>query len=345
MKLFAFLILFPFYSFAQNCGPINYLTAKDSPFDKIPVIDQDGAGICYAVAAAQLMNYHLIKTKQTTDAVVHPAWVALKSSHKVLDGGFEDDAINKTQAAGICEASKVEDALNAFGSDSGIRGNVLVDFIDTFSKALSENSQKKMTNAWEEAYSTAIKEASPYCTEDYDWPKIEPKVASLKGTSVQIFNHIFADQCSKNNLQHYKMPKAVFHLVMADEDAPAKLALLRNGPITIGYCATAWEHPEYEGQASPRSDKDADKDCGNHASVVVGRKMIGNTCNYLVRNSYGTGWGDWNENRKCICRNRVTLAWVDECTVDKQSSAEYTVEACYMSKKQLERNLTGVTTL
>jgi hypothetical protein len=337
MKFFI-LLLFPLSVFAQNCGSINYLTAKDTPFEKIPVIDQDGAGICYAVTASQLMNYHLIKTKQATEPLVHAAWAALKASHKILGGGDEAEAVNMTQAVGICEFSKVEDALNAFGNNSGLNGNALVGFLETY--AIEVNKKNP-----EDAYYAAQDVASPYCKEDIIWEKIQPELASLSGTSVQIFNKLFADQCSSANLRHLKIPRAMTQIVQTDQDAPQKLALIRNGPIAIGYCASAWEHPGYEGQPSPRNPKEADKDCGDHSSLLVGRKMIGNTCNYLVRNSYGTGWGSWNENRKCICRHKVTREWVDECTVDNQSSEDYTVEACYMGKTQLERNLTTVTTL
>ncbi|MFL5785599.1 MAG: C1 family peptidase [Bacteriovoracaceae bacterium] len=344
MMLFL-LLLVPLFSFGETCGSINYLTAKDSPFEKIPVIDQDGAGICYAVTASQLMNYHLIKTKQATTPLVHPAWAALKSSRKVLEGGFEEDAVNMTETAGICEFSKVEDALNAFGNNSGLTGNALVGFLETYAIEINKASNKSSEEHLEHAYYAAQDVASPFCSEDIIWEKIHPELASLNGTSVQIFSKLFADQCASANLRHPKIPRATTQIVQTDQDAPEKLALVRNGPIAIGYCASAWDNSGYEGQPSPRNPKEADKNCGDHSSLVVGRKMIDNKCNYLVRNSYGTGWGSWNENRKCICRHKVTREWVDECTVDKQSPEDYTVEACYMGKTQLERNLTTVTTL
>jgi hypothetical protein len=78
---------------------------------------------------------------------------------------------------------------------------------------------------------------------------------------------------------------------------------------------------------------------------MVGRKQIGEHCYMLVRNSWGTGWGDWNSNQKCICRHKVTREWVDECTYDEHGSGDYTVEACYMGQNQMSRNIQDITTI
>lgn len=333
------LLLIPFLSFAETCGTVNYLTTADSPFEKIPVGDQDGAGICYAFSTAHLMNYHLIKTHQASEQVIHPAWVALKTSRRILEGGFEGDAINAVRNSGSCNYPEVESALSAVSGDSEIRSPPLIGLIENYAIALGHRS------TGEDAFNHAVDLSATYCEENVFWERLQPRVTELQGTSVQIFNRLFAGYCSGTNIHRYHIPAPRVRNVQDDAEAAGALNLISTGPVVVSYCATTWGHPGYRGLASPRNYMAPSADCGSHSSLIVGRKKIGNTCHMLVRNSYGPGWGNWNADSKCICRHKVTREWVDECNYSDHSNGEYSVEACYISKEQLGQNTSAITAL
>ena len=44
--------------------------------------------------------------------------------------------------------------------------------------------------------------------------------------------------------------------------------------------------------------------CGGHSSVLVGSRAKNNKCEYLLRNSWGTNFGDWTSNWECFCEQR-----------------------------------------
>jgi hypothetical protein len=338
------LLILPLAGYAEECSQINYLTQPNSPFDKIPVGDQDGAGICYAFSAAQLMDYHLIKTGQTRERVMHPAWVALKSSRRILYSGQESDGVNAMRQVGSCGYDRVEQSLNAFGMSGNLSGAPLVNFIETYARELNRLSRDRAasTDIQDAAYDKAVDETYPHCPEDVRFDPLIPAVRELTGTSVQIFNHLLADTCPPSDLRRYNIPAPVNHEIPIDV-AAAKAKLnqnITNGPHAIGYCAIAWEKKN-----GLNSQGVANDDCGAHSSLAVGRKMIDGYCHTLVRNTWGTGWGDWNQNSVCVCRNKRTGEWVDGCNYYLHTEDEYTVEACYIGQNLLSRNLFSITTL
>jgi hypothetical protein len=268
--------------------------------------------------------------------VMHPAWLALKSSKKILYSGNEIDAINAMKTIGTCGYDKVEESLNRFGSSAFLSGSALVNFIETYARELQKNADR------DHAFDKAIDGTANQCPDDVIFERMRSPMNELSGTSVQIFNKLLAQTCPASAVTKYKIPTARDTLISSNAAGKQKLnELIEKGPFTIGYCANAWTYPDL----SVDRTKDIGDDCGPHSSLVVGRKKIGDQCYSLVRNTWGTGWGEWNENSKCLCRHKTTLEWLDECTVDNQSSGEYTVEACYMGQNQLSRNLFDVTSL
>jgi hypothetical protein len=342
---FLFFILFSVSTFAQECGTINYLTEPNSPFDRIPVADQDGLGICYAYTAAQLVDYHLLKTRQTTEAVMHPAWLALKSSRRLLYAGTEWEAITNLRAAGSCNYDRVESALNLFGSSSNLTSQPLLAFIEAYEIEIGRQTNRRRAPITEaiqsQAFLSAVMATEDICPEGVLFERLLPELTAANETSVQLINRIVRDACAPANLNSYRVPEPLF-ASFTDNDV-AKLTLLHQigqGPFTIGYCSASWENPGFRiNRSAP-----VGADCGPHSSLAVGQKKIGEHCYMLVRNSWGNGWGAWNENQTCLCKNTETGAWVDDCTETDHNDGNHTVEACYIGMNHLSRSMMDLTT-
>ncbi len=331
-------------AFAQECPNVNYLTQPNSPFNRIPVADQDGVGICYAYTAAQLVDYHLIRTRQTTAPVMHPAWLALKSSRRLLEAGTEWQAITNLRSAGSCSYDRVESALNLFGQNANLPAQPLLAFIEAYETAIFRDSNRRRDTITEEmqgrAFVDALTATADICPEGVILERLLPELTAANETSVQLINRIVRDACSPSNLQSYNIPQPLIAQLADNGTSRASLDdQIGKGPFTMAYCSTTWNDENF---AMNRADPG--EACASHSSLVVGRKQIGPHCYALVRNSWGTGWGDWNSDEKCICKNITTGAWVDECTEAVHNDGNHSVEACYIGMNRLSRNVMDITT-
>ena len=343
MKILIF-ILMSVTAFAQECTNVNYLTQPNSPFNRIPVADQDGVGICYAYTAAQLVDYHLIRTRQTREPVMHPAWLALKSSRRLLYAGTELNAINSVRAAGSCSYHQVEEALNLFGQPANISSQPLLAFIEAYETAIFTESNRRRDTITSEMQGRAQMEAiiatAGICPEGVLLDRLLPELTASNETSVQLINRIVRDACAPASLQSYNIPQPLVAQPTDNDTASASLDdQIGKGPFTMAYCATTWDNPNFS-----MNRADPGEACGMHSSLAVGRKKIAEHCYMLVRNTWGTGWGSWNQNEKCLCKNTATGAWVDECTEAVHNDGNHTVEACYIGMNRLSRNVQDLTT-
>ncbi len=344
MRYLFFLIFIMLEAHAQTCPNVNYLTRENSPFNHIPVNDQDGVGICYAYTAAQLVDYHLIRSRQTSGPVMSPAWLALKSSRRILEQGTEREAISALRSAGSCNQNDVETALDAFSNGSGLTGSYLVSFIETYARELQRQNRRGTVTTTSDmvdaAYSKAVDETANVCPDDVVWRRIEPSLTALNETSVQMFARLLRSTCTTQNIHRYNIPQPL--VAQFDNNETAKVTIdsqISKGPFTMAYCSNTWTDMNYNMNRSDPGDI-----CGMHSSMVVGRKKIGSNCFALVRNSWGTGWGSWNENEICLCKNKDSGEWVDNCRAETHNDGNHTVEACYIGMNRLSHNVQDITT-
>lgn len=348
MKIIILLSVLTFQVFAQDCSTVNHVTSANSPLERIPVADQDGTGICYAYTTSQLMNYHLIKTGQASAPAIHPVWTALKSSRRILQQGYEHEAITAIRDNGSCNYSRVENTLNAFGANANLSGSPLVSFLETYSMELNKLARQNQGNVTQamvqRAFNKATDETAPHCGDDVLWERLLPQLTPVNETSVQLFTRLLRDTCPAENISRFNIPEPLTAGAFESNEV-ARLTLhdqMDKGPFLFSYCSEAWYNTSYNGMTRPTNESASD--CGMHSSMAVGRKQIGPHCYMLVRNSWGTTWSDWNQGSTCLCRHKVTRAWVDECTEATHNDGNYTVEACYMGQNLLSRNLQEITT-
>lgn len=77
-------------------------------------------------------------------------------------------------------------------------------------------------------------------------------------------------------------------------------------PVGISYCSRVLKRGKnFKGISSYGvwghnfKKKDGKTDCGNHASLVIGTRNNGGKCEFLIRNTWGTGCGNYSKDFKC----------------------------------------------
>lgn len=369
MKLFLLVVsLLTFNAWAEDCSPVNLITEENSPFNKIPVYDQDGAGICYAYAAAQMMDYHLIKNGEQ-DRKIHPVWVALQyaisKDKDSLSYGHPDLAINSVLNSANCEYEVLEKGLAEWAETSNIPESELVSFMELFVDQLQTMKDYKKSsifslnttlteNELQAVFSSSvgIHATELTCSDPITLANLYPKLKDLlEITPQQMLLKILSKSCHQASSLKTKIPKAVRKndLYSNGKEVVQEISHYLDSsraPIGINYCSNIFEEPKYEGvfnnflRGSVFSQK---KDCQSHVSIIVGKKKINNSCLYLIRNSWGSNWDKDNQKWKCLCKNKKTSEFIDDCTFEKHNGPKYSVEGCWLPSEILQKNVFSLT--
>lgn len=320
-----------FSALAEECGPINLISETSSPFQKIPVYNQEKINICYAYSAAQMADYHLLKNG-AEKRNVHPAWVAMSFASTLkrdrLDIGHAKEALDSILETSNCDYETVTKTLKTWGQDPSLSEAKILSMIE-------ENSARQKTEGRAMASLPT---------------PMDLKDSQL--TSVEMLSTLLRQECTKEKTSSVKLPEAKkynFRDLPTDEAFKnifsSKLSSLRS-PISIAYCSNLWKNPSYHGVGLTNDNlRDRlEKDCHYHESLIVGQKKVDNSCQYLVRNTWGDRFNRDNEKWKCLCRSKTTGEYVDDCDARTHNDGNYAVEGCWIPADVLARN-TGVVTV
>lgn len=332
MKMLALLISIFFLSssFAVDCSPVNLITEPGSPFSKIPVYDQKDSNICYAFAAAQMVDYYLIKNGAEKRSI-HPAWLALNYAlARKRDGlniGHTKDSIESLSEVNNCDYDRVSSALTSWADTPDMSESGIIAFIEKFAMAnRSPASSHRLMKKFEELKRMAI---SP----------------------VKVVEKILMSGCEDRS--RVVLPAVQkYNYSQLPEDKDFEKFLIQNihknsVPYSIAYCSKVWKDPTYDGiELTFFGKRDSlRKDCEYHESIIVGRKPSGSSCNLLVRNTWGTEWRSGNKKWKCLCREKSTGTWIDDCDSSTHPDELYSVEACWIPSDKIARNVGVITVM
>jgi len=364
MKFLVFLLLIlSSHAFGNDCKEVNLVTKKGSPFNKIPVYDQDGAGLCYAYAASQIVDYHLIQ-KGSKSRSIHPLWVSLKYSDSEwfksdLTGGRGNDAIKALLKSGNCHQAQVTNGLSEWAKKAKLKEAELIGFLEKvipkinsqYRGAAFTRSPFKAPLPTEAEVKDTIKKVihdfKPYCSATADLEKLMPELLNIGiMSSERVVGSLVLNECKK--ITKLNIPNPIREEPKKDEDYARilKARLNKNAPVTISYCAKVLYDPKYDGLSdSFWSSRNTASECGRHESLIVGKKMVNNQCHFLLRNSWGAGFGSSTKSWKCLCKNKKTGAFLDNCERSKHNNGQYTVEGCWINESSLSKNTYGITYL
>lgn len=181
--------------------------------------------------------------------------------------------------------------------------------------------------------------------------KILNMMGSLE-TSTSRLMDIVKDVCTANQRSKLSLPtaKRMNFRTLNSNEAYASFIMNRlnevDSPLSIAYCSNIWKDSKFGGISfNSRGERDVlPKGCQYHESLVVGKKQIGGSCHFLVRNTWGTKWTSYNKNWNCLCRNKKTGALSDDCSYETHGE-DFSVEACWLPMDQLSKNIGQVTAL
>lgn len=308
---FLLFFLICFNVFAADCAPVNLITEPDSPFRKIPVYNQGQLNICYAYSAAQILDWYQLKNG-ATKRNVHPAWAALQyaltRNKTKLEIGHPKEAMESIRSSLNCDYDAVEAALKSLGHGESELKVLLSIERGTFRSPAGSSPVGTLKEALE-----------THCSPEKRTFVMVPEVERKNYESLN-------DDAAYENFLSTKL-----------STAPS--------PVSIAYCANVWKTPEFDGiDLNSRGERDiVRKNCEYHESLVVGQKLVGNSCHFLVRNTWGTNWTAHNRNFRCVCRDRVTGEFADDCRAESHGNDRYTVEGCWLRGNDLARNIGQLT--
>lgn len=332
-----------------NCEPMNLVTEENSPFQKIPVFDQDGLNICYAYAASQLLDYELIK-KGNKERSVHPIWAALKYAERTersgINMGVAIDTIKAVQKYGNCPIQTINSSLSewtlkANATEIEVMGLIekLVTVLPTIPSEDIDATIKRVIT--KHAYS---------CAGNPTFDQLIPELRALSSMSSRtVLSNLVLTNC-QSNAQNISTssPHIIFH--KTDEEVSPTLDKVlddNKSPIALSYCSRALYESSYIGLTRTNKSPYADlkSDCSPHDSLIVGKKKIEGQCHYLLRNTWGSGFHHSNKDRKCLCKNRRTGEFIDDCEEGLHNNGENVVEGCWVSEEVFAKNSFGITHL
>ncbi len=345
------------------CNTQNLITEPNSPFNKIPVYDQDGSGDCYAYTAAQLMDYYLIKNGRR-DRSIHPLWAstanAFHENRDSLFGGHSSKVIKAINQIGNCPFSTATAGIAAWMKKDGIKESEVLNIVELFSHNMQQKMKKgpPTKEGARQAMAAALFTHDLTCdpglfTEINQLFGGDPRSNQTRFSTRNLASWILMPGCHDKidtSLQ-LPQPRIFFESLKSDEAYSRRLKELLNNeqkPVSIAICSTVLTSPGYVGAGSDELGRryiNDEKVCGGHDTLIVGKKEIGKECHFLLRNSWGNGWSNWNQKRKCVCKNTLTGAFVEDCTFKTHPGPNISVEGCYVSETDVKQNAAMLTVL
>lgn len=178
---------------------------------------------------------------------------------------------------------------------------------------------------------------------------------------VAFLQDVFADCMKDPNKEFYKGipptrhcdmddlkdPRKVYDIISGELDRPRiKIASQGKGfpqvgisknesgstGLGISYCAKVVRNRNFKGLKKDRTGFTTDN-CGNHASIIVGKRARGGRCQFLVRNTWGNSCGyDWECEKNQ--QGQEEGFWVDaEALVDNIYKLDYFIPATAVQAK------------
>lgn len=373
MKFLIFL-LFAFPVIAQECKPMNLITEKDSPFkDQLPVYDQDGMGICYAYSAAQILNYQLIKRREHER--VHPLW-ALHNSlnnqdagnvHEVwaayqyadaqkdpfLGGGGVLRTLKATRGEN-CQSGVVSETLKEYSKKADMSEIELVALIENYAtklKSVRDLKQKTdpaatlLPTEVADVVKSTIDDRKKTCKCNPKWDELSQFLESLASvSSTEMFANLLLPAC-RNSKPIKRIGKPGGIILYKEAEAASVIDKKLDdvaSPVAIAYCANVLRNPAYAGVVRSEKQIKLGEGCSGHASILVGKKKIGESCHFLLRNTWGPGFSNSTKPWKCLCKNKTDGSYVDDCTNETHNNGNFTVEGCWIPGDAIAKNTVDI---
>lgn len=347
--LLSALLFVPTFTFAKSivkaavpddptCQNFDLNESPQSPFRLIPMYDQGNAGICYAYAASQMIDYVRIKAGDTKSGFTHPTYAAWVYKYKTdvqareheLAGGSPYYTINVLRTEGSCAYGEVDARLSVLTrSSTGMTNTQLVDLLDKIAIAPQPSTLRRGLNS--------VLGIEPSCIDNHNLERQLRRYNLFGIAAPSVLAPLFRD-CK---LVPVNVPPAIYHTNSNDTELANHLAqnLSQSLPVTINYCANVLDNSQARSamRVYETSLREPRSDCSKHASLVTAQTNLGGKCQYLIRNSYGPQ----NKDRaatQCAC---ITTNGAYEKFCTQKTPREFV--GCWHSREAILANSYGLT--
>lgn len=341
----SFLILQPVHA----CQEVNFYETHPAIND-LPIINQGSLNACYAHILSTVYNLDVAKN---TEDQLHPFWVAFVHKNqglhwqpKKLDYSLLSLAWNDLRKHGTCPHSLVQNRITELKNGAPYSDSQFFYLLDHYFK-----TKKNLTKTDLGYHLVLLKLHRKLIKEsggkfEIPW-KLEHLYTVLNPIRHQVARQSFFEwmkssvfkNCSDN--ASYKPNQTLASTGRSTEkntelSSIIESLLAKNQSVSVGYCLRMIKDPTFLKDIQPRVLKLAYLKCGAHYSTLVGSRKVGNSCEYLLRNSYGKSF--WaHESYTCYCKNTSTGENRD-CQKSEINDPNLEVLGCWVNSDKLLTN-------
>lgn len=343
--------LFPLYSFA--CSDINLYDERPEILD-IGIVNQGDMATCYAHSMATLYNMELTSHESER---AHPYWVAYNHKKRLihwnprnLNYSILSWAYNDLKKRGNCSYQATENRLHELKNGVAYSNDQLMFLLHAFfkeKKGEDLNDNASFLSAVDKTLARVQKKSQDF---ELEWkkPQLVKVLSPIRNAAQEggfyrfLGNHVF-NHCSSDINQEVSEKLTYFARGFGSNKKIAKRLedVLADGKsVAVGYCArtTYKDDPATSRDVNrfPRIARAISTRCGSHYSMLLGSRRAGNSCQYLLRNTYGEGF--WaHEAFECYCQDRSS-GQNRNCRKSESSNPNLKVLGCWIDRDKLLSN-------
>jgi hypothetical protein len=298
-----------------------------------------------AHATAQVIDYWLIEKGYKNKSQINPiyaAWVdfyeARFFSHAYESGSTSSRVISSLKEKGICSKEKIEAALYEFKK----RGNLSEAELLHFLEVSFHNLAKFAFDDQRRAFTETKRDRSLYACQFEDLFQLLAVKKLLGLTAGDVLEKLFQGCDPRAPLNGIPDPEVTDYGSDSEIRAVMDRGLDEKKPTLISMCSEALNTPSYRGlknwspPAVRLSKANTKDDCVSHEVILTARRKVGNSCKFLVRNSWGADWHP--QNLECAC---ITESGTYKKICDYFEAREFV--GCWYDEKDLVPNTGRVT--
>ncbi len=350
------LISILYFGNVYSCEDVNLYKTRPEIFT-LKIKNQGDMSTCYAHSLSTLYNLEVAKTFED---LINPYWIAMNHKNKILhwqpkdlDYSILSWAFKDLKKSGQCDNSIIVKSLLKLKNGVNYSDDQVMYLLKIFFKRKSFKLLRASYNFQkiiDETYSYVIKNSVEF---EKVWLKedvtkiLQPLEYRSRARGLFSFlKYDLFNECSYST-RSISSDLRNFGRGFESNETVAKTldqVLSSDKAVSLGYCTSIIFEKDPEAKSTlniskkllPRITRAVSGKCGAHYSVIVGSRNTGNSCDYLIRNSYGTGF--WaNKNTECWCLNKLT-GKQNNCRKDNFDSKKQIVLGCWAEKQKLLNN-------
>lgn len=344
---------------------------NSAPLKNMPVLDQDGTGMCYAFTAATVVEFELKKKGINRSLSPIDAGLVFKTKSDIfssdLSGGLLDFSVNDLKTHGVATRECVDNIIKDVTKNTTLNSetftalmHALYEFKDADDKTDKKPAQEDIIELCQ--------------SHGVDQKELNKLYGALDGSVKKYFKDLLKP-CREERMDVLKWKLQDYDHTYLGSDARLQRkvndVLSRKHPVNAGVCAEILQEgdPRYVGvektlgyrgsrtgeevtvtkqttvtktptktkkltvTTTTRTEKEM---CSPHAVVITAQKKVAGKCQYLIRNSWGGTWE--GKNLTCACKTKNN--YFSDCSKAPKGTSNKVMVGCWVSEKTLLKNLT-----